>query len=96
MAKRGVWIEYDWIGSQDAVTDATYISHIQRLLDAGYESQILLSHDRGWYDAGKLDFQPKPFTYISETFIPKLRDAEIGDETIMRLTHTNPFNAFAR
>ena len=96
MAKRGVWIEYDWIGSQDAVNDVTYISHIQRLLDAGYESQILLSHDRGWYDAGKPDFQPKPFTYISETFIPKLRDAGIGDETITRLTHSNPFNAFAR
>jgi phosphotriesterase-related protein len=96
MAKRGVWIEYDWIGSQDAVNDATYISHIQRLLDAGYENQILLSHDRGWYDAGKPDFQPKPFTYISETFIPKLRDAGIGDETITRLTHTNPFNAFVR
>jgi phosphotriesterase-related protein len=95
MAKRGAWIEYDWIGG-DGVSDETYISHIKRLLAAGYENQILLSHDRGWYDAGKPDFQPKPFTYISETFIPKLRDAGIDDATITRLTHTNPFNAFAR
>jgi phosphotriesterase-related protein len=96
MAQRGVWIEYDWIGNNDAVTDETYIDYIKRLIDAGYEKQILISHDRGWYDAGNPGFQPKPFTYISETFIPKLRQAGLSDTLITQLTHNNPFNAFAR
>jgi phosphotriesterase-related protein len=95
MAKRGVWIEYDWIGNPDAPSDDTIIGYIHRLLDAGH-SKILLSHDRGWYDPGTPDRQPQPFTYISETFLPKLYDSGVDETTIHILTHDNPFNAFAR
>lgn len=95
MAKRGVWIEYDWIGSQDAVADAAYLDHIRRLLDAGH-GRILLSHDRGWFDPGNRQRVPQPFTYLSETFIPKLLAAGIDETTVRRLTHANPFEAFAR
>ena len=94
MAKRGAWIEYDWIGNRP--DDEIYIENIKRLIDAGYEKQILLSHDRGWYDAGRRDYQPKPFTYINETFIPKLREAGLDDAMITQLTRHNPFNAYAR
>lgn len=96
MAKRGVWIEYDWIGNNDQVSDDTYIENIKRLLDAGYAGQILLSHDRGWYDPGTPDRTPQPFTYISETFLPKLRNAGVTDAIIKQITHMNPFHAFAR
>ncbi|MCK6580397.1 MAG: esterase [Anaerolineae bacterium] len=95
MAARGVWIEYDWIGNQQAVADAAYMDYIQRLLDAGH-GKILLSHDRGWFDPGNRARVPQPFTYLSETFIPRLRAAGIDAATVHRLTHTNPFAAFAR
>lgn len=95
MAKRGVWIEYDALGSDKPYADETYIEHIQRLLDAGHE-KILLSHDRGWFDPGNRDYVPRPFTYLSETFVPKLRAAGFDEVTIRKLTHTNPFNAYAR
>ncbi|MBZ0302240.1 MAG: esterase [Anaerolineae bacterium] len=95
MAGRGAWIEYDWIGNQDRITDAMYVDYIQRLLDAGY-TKILLSHDRGWFDPGNRDRVPQPFTYLSETFIPKLRRAGLDDAAIRQLTHTNPFLAYAR
>ena len=49
MAQRGVWIEYDAIGSP-GFADEIFIAHIQQLLAAGYGQQLLLSHDRGWYD----------------------------------------------
>ena len=39
---------------------------------------------------------PKPFTYISETFLPKLQEAGVDDATIRQLTHDNPFRAFSR
>lgn len=96
MAGRGCWVEYDALGNPNAPSDETIIGYIQKLIDAGHGEQILLSHDRGWYDAGNPDFEPMPFTYISETFIPKMREAGFDEETIVQLTHINPFNAYAR
>lgn len=96
MAERGCWIEYDALGNPDAPSDDIIIDYLKKLIDAGYEKQILLSHDRGWYDAGNPDFEPMPFTYLSEVFIPKLRDANFDEQIITQLTHDNPFNAFAR
>lgn len=95
MARRGCWVEYDAIGS--GPSDETYIGWIQRLLDAGLGDHVLLSHDRGWYDPAQPGGgTPKPFTYISETFLPKLRAAGVDEGTIRHLTVDNPFRAFAR
>ncbi|HEU5086383.1 MAG TPA: hypothetical protein VFT99_03020 [Roseiflexaceae bacterium] len=95
MARRGAWIEYDWIG--DPANDADFVERIQRMLDAGFAGQVLLSHDRGWYDPAKPGGgTPKPFTYLSEQFLPKLLAAGVPRETIFQLTHANPFRAFAR
>lgn len=95
LAARGVWIEYDAVGSVDRHPDEQFIDLIKNVLDSG-RSKILLSHDRGWYDPGTPDRVPQPFTYLSETFIPKLRTVGFDDSTINLLTVTNPFNAFAR
>jgi phosphotriesterase-related protein len=97
IARRGAWIEYDGIGNQEWFTDAAYVERIQRMLEAGLADRILLSHDRGWYDPAQPGGGvPKPFTYLQETFLPKLRAAGLDDATIRRLTHDNPFRAFAR
>lgn len=94
LARRGVWIEYDGIPHP---SDEFYIDRITRMLDAGFINQIMLSHDRGWYDPAKPGGgSPQPFTYLSEVFIPKLQAVGISSETIHQLTCTNPFNAFAR
>jgi phosphotriesterase-related protein len=96
IARRGAWIEYDAIGS-DQLSDDFFLEHIQRVLDAGLGDRLLLSHDRGWYDpALPGGGTPKPFTYLSETFLPKLRQAGVDEQTIHQLTHLNPFRAFAR
>ncbi len=95
VAARGAHIEYDWIGSDNS--DAMFVDRIVRLIDAGHGEQLLLSHDRGWYDPAQPGGgMPKPFTYLSETFLPYLRQAGVDESTIRRLTHHNPFRAFAR
>jgi phosphotriesterase-related protein len=95
LARRGAWVEYDWIG--DPADDAMFIGRIRRMLDAGMGDHLLLSHDRGWYDPAQPGGgTPRPYTYISEQFLPKLRVAGVDDATILRLTHENPFRAFAR
>jgi phosphotriesterase-related protein len=94
MAKRGVWLEYDSIGNPDQ--DAHFILWILKLLDAGYGSQLLLSQDRGWYDPAKAGGgQPRPFTYLPETFLPELRANGVPLETIQQIVCSNPFQAFA-
>jgi len=96
MARRGAWIEYDAIGS-DWCDDDYFVEHIKRVLDAGFGGQLLLSHDRGWYDPAQPGGGiPKPYTYLSEQLLPKLQRAGLDDTTYRQLTHTNPFRAFAR
>jgi phosphotriesterase-related protein len=95
MAQRGVWLEYDGIGTPNM--DDTYIDWICRLLDAGHGQKLLLSHDRGWYDPSKPGGgTPQPYTYLCETFLPKLRQAGVDEATITQLTQVNPFRAYAR
>jgi phosphotriesterase-related protein len=95
-ARRGAWLEYDGIGGEEE-TDEDYLERILRVLDAGLGHRLMLSHDRGWYDPAQPGGgTPRPFTYISEQFLPKLRAAGVDEETVRRLTHTNPFRAFAR
>ncbi len=96
VAERGAWLEFDAIGSK-AFSDEYFIERILTLSEAGFAEQILLSHDRGWYDPSK----PKggmqlPYTYLTETFLPKLRVAGADEEMIDLLTRVNPFGAFAR
>lgn len=97
MARRGAWIEYDWIGNMEAFEDDFYIERIHVLLDAGLGDHLLISHDRGFYNpAEPSGGTPVPFTYITETFLPALSASGINTATVHRLTHENPFRAFAR
>lgn len=96
MAQRGVWLEYDAIGSPN-FADAWFIEHIQRLLDAGFGNKLLLSHDRGWYDPSKPHGGAQlPYTYLNETFLPALQASGVDTATITQLTVHNPWRAFAR
>jgi phosphotriesterase-related protein len=56
-----------------------------------------LSHDRGWFDpALPMGGIPKPYTHLSTVLLPELKRRGVDDGTLMRLTHDNPFEAFAR
>lgn len=95
LARRGAWIEYDGIGG--GKSDEFYVERVLRMLDAGFGGQVLLSMDRGWYDPAQPGGGvPRPFTYLSEVFLPKLVAAGVDDATIRALTCANPFRAFAR
>ena len=96
IARRGGWIEYDAIGSDD-FDDAFFVERIERALDAGLGGRLLLSQDRGQYDPAQPGGgTPRPYTYLSERFLPALRSAGLDEAEITRLTQHNPFEAFAR
>jgi phosphotriesterase-related protein len=51
----------------------------------------------GWYDpALPGGGTPRPYTHLSEVFLPGLRAAGVSETTLTQLTHANPFEAFAR
>ncbi|MGH2560027.1 MAG: phosphotriesterase family protein [Thermomicrobiales bacterium] len=94
LGRRGAWIEYDGIG--DPGSDERFVDLILRGLDAGLVDRLLLSHDRGWYDPAQPGGgTPRPFTHLSEQFLPRLSEAGVDDATIWRLSVDNPFDAFA-
>jgi phosphotriesterase-related protein len=96
MARRGAWIEYDAVGSDD-FDDAFFVERIKRILDAGLGSKLLLSQDRGSFDPAQTGGGvPRPYTYLPQQFVPALREAGLSDATIEELTFANPFRAFAR
>lgn len=97
MAHRGAWLEYDSIGNHEWVSEETLLQNILCLLEAGFGDRLLLSHDRGWYDpALPGGGAPKPYTYLAEQFLPRLRASGVDEGTIHQLTVENPFRAFAR
>jgi phosphotriesterase-related protein len=96
--RRGAYVEFDSIGApysdQEALLDYTIA-----LIDAGFTSHILLSHDAGWYQPGQPDGQPeggiRGYTALVDTFLPALSARGISEEVIHHLTWTNPVQAFA-
>lgn len=96
IARSGCWISYDSIGGE-WIGEGTLLDLVKRILEAGFGDQLLLSHDRGWYDPSLLNGgEAKPFDYLSQTFIPKLEAIGIDKSTIAKLVKENPFMAFAR
>jgi phosphotriesterase-related protein len=96
IARRGAWIEYDAIGSDD-FDDTFFVERIVATLDAGLGGRLLLSQDRGAYDPAQTGGgTPRPYTYLTERFLPRLRRAGLDAAEIARLTERNPFDAFAR
>ena len=89
LARRGVWIEYDGIGS--GPDDRQYLALIQRLLDAGLGGRFCSATTAAGDDPAQPGGGvPRPFTYISEIFLPLLRGAGIDEMTIAQMTARQP------
>jgi phosphotriesterase-related protein len=96
IARRGAWIEYDAIGADD-FEDAFFVERIQRALEADLGGRLLLSQDRGSYDPAQPGGGiPRPYSYLSERFLPALRAAGVSGAEISKVVERNPFAAFAR
>jgi predicted metal-dependent phosphotriesterase family hydrolase len=92
VARRGAWIELDGLGE---TTVERHLEPLLALLDAGFESKVLLSHDAGWYRVGEEPGgKKKPFTFLLDRFVPILRARGASDATIRRVTAINPAEAF--
>lgn len=91
VAKRGAFIGLDTMGhemSQSFIPEAKKVNLVKRILDAGYESQLIFSSDFANAKHLKSNWG-MGFATVLTQFGPKLRYAGIKDETIRRITVDN-------
>lgn len=91
VCQRGAYALIDNVGVHMGRYEERILGLIRELLDHGYERQILLAHDLG-EDRELRYYGGRGYTYLSETFIPMMRDAGIPDSTITTVTVDNPRN----
>jgi phosphotriesterase-related protein len=92
-ARRGAWIEFDGIDPNSA---GKHLKSIRAMLDEGFESQILISQDAGWYRPGEPNGgEVRPFDFLFTDFVPSLVREGFPKATIDHLLEHNPRKAFA-
>ncbi len=102
LLKRGVWLGLDHManyGHREGTPDAaTRMETIWKLVEAGYERQLLLSHDF-WISVGVFtsdqmsDLQagnPDGYSFIPLRVLPRLRELGASEAQITTLTVDNP------
>jgi phosphotriesterase-related protein len=114
-ARRGAYISIDGVGSGSWGPDLggyeVSLAWINELVDAGYEDQIIIGSDTGWFDPG---FPPgfeieqvdgrwtmvgdlaQDYRSVPAEFVPYMRDNGASEELINKLMHENPWKAYSR
>ncbi len=89
---RGVWIQFDLMGREEALVPsitARVAEGIPKLIDAGYEDRILLSHDICWKVHLK-HYGGFGYSYLLEKFLPHLRTVGVSEAQIDKMMVQNP------
>ncbi|HEC43623.1 MAG TPA: phosphotriesterase [Bacteroides sp.] len=95
--ERGVFIEYDLIGSDlyypsigsGQPNDDENAFHIKRLIDEGFINQLLLSHDIFIKICLKA-YGGRGYGHILKNFVPLLKQARVTDQQIQTMLVDNP------
>lgn len=91
-ARRGGWIEYDGVGPDSA---EKHLELVLRLLEEGFENQLLISQDAGWYRPGEPGGGAiRGYTFLHEVFLPLLQKRGVPPATLQHLLVYNPARAF--
>jgi phosphotriesterase-related protein len=93
VAQTGVYLEYDTIGRSKYHSDEEEVRHIVRMVEGGYEDQILLGLD---ITRGRMKSYGASIglDYLATAFIPLLRRAGLPEKIIAKMTVGNPARAF--
>jgi phosphotriesterase-related protein len=91
-ARMGAWVSLDNV-NEKRIQD--FIENLSSLKAAGLLSQVLLSHDSGWYRVGEENGgQYNGYTTIFTALIPALLQNGFNEEDIEGLLYQNPARAF--
>ena len=94
LLRTGVWIAYDAIGQLDKQSDDHRADAIMELVKRGWKDRLLLSTDVGKRGALK-SYGGGGYTFVNDSFLPRLRARGADDELIDTLTRHNPRDLFS-
>lgn len=93
IVERGASVEFDFLGMsftpQERHGEGRIIELLCELLARGHVERVLLSHDV-CHDSQLRRYGGNGYTYLSESFLPRLREAGVSDADIETMTIANP------
>jgi predicted metal-dependent phosphotriesterase family hydrolase len=89
VAKAGAFLGFDTVGHRLGPGDSVKVAMILKLLEAGFEDQILLSSDFASDPEVKAN-GGAGYSSVSIVFLPKLRYAGVKEATITKIITENP------
>jgi predicted metal-dependent phosphotriesterase family hydrolase len=93
IVERGATVEFDFLGMAftplERHGEGRIVDSIRELLGRGHVERILLSQDV-CHDSQLRRYGGNGYTYLADTFLPRLRDAGVSDAEIRTITIDNP------
>lgn len=90
---RGASIEFDFLGMSftpmERYGEGRVIDLLLELLHRGHADSVLLSHDV-CHNSQLRHYEGNGYTYLSDTFLPRLRERGVSEAEIEELTVANP------
>jgi phosphotriesterase-related protein len=103
VGRSGCFLEFDLFGQEssyvrygpvDLPNDATRIKRIAALIDAGFEDQILVSHDiavKKWLS----HYGGHGYDHILKRVVPRMKEHGISDDAMQKMLVSNPARLLA-
>ena len=101
LAKSGCYLEYDLFGWEvsyyplsdeiDMVNDSQRINYISKLIDLGYENNIVIAHDI-FSKHRTTAYGGHGYGHIIENILPRMAKSGITPEIINKIITENPSN----
>ncbi len=93
LINRGASVEFDFLGMSftpmEQYGEAKVMDLLLELLHRGHADRVLLSHDV-CHNSQLRHFEGNGYTYLSTTFLPRLRERGVSEAEIEQLTIANP------
>jgi phosphotriesterase-related protein len=93
IVERGATVEFDFLGMSFSVRErhgeGRIVDNLRELLARGHAGRILLSQDV-CHDSQLKRYGGNGYTYLADTFLPRLRAAGVSDAEIRTITVDNP------
>jgi phosphotriesterase-related protein len=93
LIRRGASIEFDFLGMsftpQERMGEPRIIRLLQELLSRGHADRLLLSQDV-CHNNQLRHYEGNGYTYLQESFLPRLREVGVSEADIEQLTVINP------
>jgi phosphotriesterase-related protein len=89
----GAWVEFDHVSDE---TVGRHADLVKLMRNRGLLGRVLVSHDGGWYEAGKPDGGKfRPYDTVFKKLLPALKESGFSEDEIHQLLVRNPREAFA-